>query len=82
MYKNILTIDTLEKIGVLMRIACFTLLSFQGKETPFLFLWIINTCDAIILTYCAFKRNNKAYLLLNSFWILVGLIGIYNSLKS
>lgn len=75
-------IDILEKIGVIMRILSFTALSILGKSTPFLALWLVNTLDAVILTYCAVKKDSKPYILLNSFWILVGLIGIYNSLKA
>jgi hypothetical protein len=73
------TIEVLEFIGVVMRIAAFATLSIMGKETPFLAMWIVNTVDALILTYCAYTRRNKAYTILNSFWLLVGAIGIYNS---
>jgi hypothetical protein len=41
-----------------------------------MFVWIFNTVDAILLTYCAMIKKDKAYTLLNAFWILVGLIGI------
>jgi hypothetical protein len=41
-----------------------------------MFVWIFNTIDAILLTYCASIRKDPAYTLLNGFWILVGLIGI------
>ncbi len=75
------TINLLEGIGVGMRILSFMGLSILGKSTPFLALWIVNTIDAIILTYCAVIRENKSYIILNVFWIIVGLIGIYNSLK-
>ena len=75
------TINILEGIGVGMRILSFTALSIMGKSTPFLALWIFNTFDAIILTYCAVVRENKSYIILNLFWILVGFIGIYNSIK-
>ncbi len=73
-------LDLLETIGVLMRILAFGVLSIMGKDTPFLAMWIVNTIDAVILTYCAYKRQNKAYILLNSFWLIVGLVGIYNSI--
>jgi hypothetical protein len=73
------TIEVLEFIGVVMRIVAFATLSIMGKETPFLAMWIVNTVDALILTYCAYTRRNKAYTILNSFWLLVGAIGIYNS---
>ncbi|MEI6184574.1 MAG: hypothetical protein WCP65_03540 [Bacteroidota bacterium] len=75
------TLNILEGIGVGMRILSFTALSIMGKSTPFLALWLINTFDAILLTYCAIVRKNNSYIVLNLFWILVGLIGIYNSMK-
>ena len=73
-------IEVLELIGVIMRIGSFGMLSIMGPKTPFLTMWIINTVDAVILTYCATKRLNKAYVILNIFWLIVGAIGIYNSL--
>ena len=72
-------LELLEGIGVVMRIAAFGMLSIMGKETPFLWMWIWNTIDAIILTYCAWERNNKPYILMNTFWLIVGAVGIYNS---
>jgi hypothetical protein len=39
-------------------------------------VWIVNTLDAILLTYCAMLKKDKAYTLLNGFWIFVGIIGI------
>ena len=73
-------IEFLELIGVIMRIMAFGTLSVMNKDTPFLLMWIWNTIDAIILTYCAWERDNKPYILLNIFWLIVGVIGIYNSL--
>jgi hypothetical protein len=73
-------IERLESIGVLMRIIAFGVLSIMGKETPFLWMWIWNTIDAVILTYCAWKRENRPYIVLNIFWLIVGVIGIWNSI--
>ena len=73
-------VKLLENIGVVMRIIAFGTLSIMGPSTPFLAMWIWNTIDAIILTYCAWERSNRAYLILNIFWMLVGLIGIYTSI--
>lgn len=70
----------MEHAGVVMRIIAFGTLSILGPQTPFLLMWIWNTIDAIILTYAAWERNNKAYLILNIFWMIVGLVGIYTSI--
>jgi hypothetical protein len=69
-------IPQLEMIGVIMRIICFGLVSWLGPASPFMFVWIVNTLDAILLTYCARIRKDAAYTLLNGFWILVGIVGI------
>lgn len=66
----------LELIGVLMRIFSFSLVSWMGPESPFMFVWIFNTADAALLTWCAALRRDAAYTLLNAFWILIGVIGI------
>lgn len=66
----------LEMVGVLMRIFSFSLVSWLGPESPFMFVWIFNTIDAVLLTWCAALRKDAAYTLLNGFWILIGIIGI------
>jgi hypothetical protein len=74
------TIKWMEHIGVAMRMIAFGTLSIMGPDTPFLYMWIWNTIDAVILTYAAWERDNKAYIILNAFWCIVGLVGIYTSI--
>ena len=62
--------------GVLMRIFSFRLVSWLGPSSPFLFIWVFNTVDAIILSWCAILKKDLAYSVLNLFWILVGVVGI------
>ena len=69
-------ISAMEMLGVIMRIISFTLVSWLGPASPFMFVWIFNTIDAILLTYCATIRKDRAYTLLNGFWIIVGIVGI------
>lgn len=66
----------IEMIGVLMRIFSFSLVSWLGPESPFMFVWVFNTIDAVILSWCAILKKDRAYTLLNVFWIFVGLVGI------
>ena len=68
-------IPQMEMAGVIMRIFCFTLVSWLGPASPFMLVWVVNTLDAILLTYCATLKKDKAYTLLNGFWILVGIVG-------
>ena len=63
-------LELMEGVGVVMRIAAFGMLSVMGKDTPFLYMWIWNTIDAVILTYCAWERDNKPYILMNTFWLI------------
>jgi hypothetical protein len=74
------SVKLLELIGVVMRIIAFGTLSIMGPDTPFLWMWIWNTIDAVILTYASWERSNRAYLILNIFWMIVGIIGIYTSI--
>ena len=69
-------LKTIEMIGVLMRVFSFSLVSWLGPKSPFMFVWIFNTTDALMLTWCSTLKRDKAYILLNGFWILVGLVGI------
>lgn len=68
--------QTLEMIGVLMRIFSFSLVSWMGPQSPFMFVWAFNTIDAMLLSWCAVVRRDRAYITLNTFWIMVGIVGI------
>jgi hypothetical protein len=69
-------IRSLEMIGVLMRIFSFSLVSWMGPLSPFMFVWVFNTVDAVLLSWCAVLKRDRAYTVLNVFWILVGIVGI------
>ncbi len=71
---------SIEMVGVLMRIFSFSLVSWLGPQSPFLFVWAFNTVDAIMLSWCAILKKDTAYTVLNIFWIGVGIIGILRSL--
>jgi hypothetical protein len=68
-----------ELLGVLMRIFSFSLVSWLGPKSPFLFVWTFNTMDAIILSWCSILKKDRAYSLLNIFWIFVGLVGLFRA---
>jgi hypothetical protein len=69
-------VKTMEMLGVLMRIFSFSLVSWLGPQSPFMFVWIFNTIDAVLLTWCAMLRKDAAYTVLNAFWVMIGGIGI------
>lgn len=69
----------LELIGVFMRIFSFSLVSWLGPQSPFMFVWIFNTADALLLSWCAILKRDAAYTLLNVFWVLVGVVGIWRA---
>jgi len=69
-------LKTLEMTGVLMRIGSFSLVSWLGPHSPFMLIWIVNTSDAVLLTWCALLKRDSAYIMLNAFWILIGIVGI------
>ena len=73
-------LELMEGIGVVIRISTFAMLSVMGKDTPFFWMWVFNTIDAVLLTYCAWERGNRPYTIMNIFWLIVGVIGIYNSI--
>lgn len=66
----------LELVGVLMRIGSFATVSWMGQASPFLVVWVVNTADAILLSWCSLVRRDAAYTLLNLFWIVVGIVGV------
>nr|MBP6315512.1 hypothetical protein [Chitinophagaceae bacterium] len=69
-----------EMIGVLMRIISFSIVSWQGENSPYLFVWVFNTLDAILLSWCSILKKDRAYSLLNVFWIFVSIVGILRAL--
>jgi hypothetical protein len=69
-------IKTIEMTGVLMRIASFSAVSWLGPHSPFLIVWLVNTTDAVLLTWCAVLKKDLAYSVLNVFWMVIGAIGI------
>src|SRR5437588_10387657 len=66
----------IEMVGVLMRIFSFSLVSWLGPDSPFLFVWVFNTTDAVMLSWCAIIKKDRAYTVLNVFWVGVGVVGI------
>jgi hypothetical protein len=69
-------IRVIEMTGVLMRIFSFSLVSWLGPASPFMFVWVFNTIDAVMLSWCSILKKDAAYTLLNTFWIMVGIVGI------
>lgn len=69
-------IRTVEMVGVLMRIFSFSLVSWMGPGSPFVFVWAFNTIDAVLLSWCAILKKDNAYTILNVFWIFVGIVGM------
>jgi hypothetical protein len=71
---------TVEMVGVLMRIFSFSLVSWLGPASPFLFVWTFNTADAVVLSWCAILKRDRAYTVLNVFWVGVGVVGILRAM--
>src|ERR1700730_18248249 len=69
-------IRTIELVGVLMRIFSFSLVSWLGPDSPFMFVWVFNTIDAITLSWCSVLKKDLAYSILNVFWVIIGIIGM------
>ncbi len=69
-------VRSIEMVGVLLRIFCFSIFSWLGPQSPFLFIWTINTFVAIVLSWCSIIKKDRAYTIMNLFWIGVGVIGI------
>jgi hypothetical protein len=75
----ILNLRTIEMTGVLMRVFSFSLVSWLGPQSPFLFVWAFNTIDAVMLSWCAIIKKDRAYTVLNVFWVGVGIVGLFRA---
>ncbi|MDD2717943.1 MAG: hypothetical protein PHW04_18800 [Candidatus Wallbacteria bacterium] len=73
-------IRSLEMLGVIMRIFSFSLVSWLGPKSPFVFVWAFNTTDAVILSWCSIIKKDRAYTVLNLFWVLIGVIGMMRAI--
>lgn len=69
----------IEMIGVLMRVFSFSLVSWLGPQSPFFFVWAFNTFDAVLLSWCAIIKKDRAYTILNVFWVGVGIVGLFRA---
>ena len=69
-------IRAIEMTGVLVRICCFSLVSWMGPGSPFLIVWAFNSVDALVLSWCSVIKKDPAYTLLNVFWVGVGIVGM------
>lgn len=69
-------VRTIEMVGVMMRISSFSLVSWLGPDSPFMFVWAFNTLDAVMLSWCSILKKDAAYSLLNVFWVVIGIIGM------
>ena len=69
----------IEMVGVLMRIFSFSLVSWLGPESRFMFVWVSITVYAIMLSWCAIIKKDTAYTVLNVFWVGVGVVGMVRS---
>lgn len=69
-------LKAIEMIAVLLRIGSFSMVSWLGPHSPFLLVWVINSIDAVVLSWCAILKRDMAYTLLNVFWVIIGMIGI------
>jgi hypothetical protein len=67
---------TIEMVAVMMRIGSFSVVSWLGSHSPFLAIWIVNTIDALGLSWCAILKKDLAYTFLNVFWMIIGAVGI------
>ena len=72
----VMNLRTLEMTGVLMRVFSFSLVSWLGPQSPFFFVWSFNTIDAVLLSWCAIIKKDRAYTVLNVFWVGVGIVGL------
>jgi hypothetical protein len=66
----------IELVAVVMRICGFSLVSWLGAHRPFHLVWVVNTTDAVGLSWCAVQRKDLAYTVPNVLWMIIGAVGI------
>jgi hypothetical protein len=77
----VLNLRAIEMTGVLMRVFSFSLVSWLGPQSPFFFVWAFNTIDAVMLSWCAIIKKDRAYTVLNVFWVGVGIVGLFRAAR-
>lgn len=44
-----------------------------------MFVWVFNRIDAVLLSWCAILKRDNADTVLNVFWIMVGIFGMFRA---
>jgi hypothetical protein len=68
-------IKLIEMTGVVMRISNFSLVSWLGPHSTFLFVWMFNTLAAVAPFWCDALKKDAAYTLLKVFRVVIGALG-------
>jgi len=73
--------DIIGSIGVLFVVIAYFLLQINKLTTKNISFSILNAIGSLMILYSLFDNWNLASVLIESFWIIISFIGIYNSLK-
>jgi len=73
--------DIIGSIGVFFVVTAYFLLQINKLNTKNISFSILNAIGSLMILYSLFDNWNLASVMIESFWILISFIGIYNSFK-
>jgi len=73
--------DIIGSIGVFFVVIAYFLLQINKLNTKNISFSILNAIGSLMILYSLFDNWNLASVMIESFWIIISFIGIYNSLK-
>jgi len=73
--------DIIGSIGVSFVIIAYFLLQIDKLNTKNILFSILNAIGSLMILYSLLDNWNLASVIIESFWIVISLIGIYNSFK-
>jgi hypothetical protein len=73
--------DIIGSIGVFFVVVAYFLLQINKLNTKNISFSILNAIGSLMILYSLFDNWNLASVMIESFWIIISFIGIYNSLK-
>lgn len=73
--------DIIGSIGVFFVVIAYLLLQINKLNTKNISFSVLNAIGSLMILYSLIYNWNFASVMIESFWIIISFIGIYNSLK-
>ena len=74
--------DFLGTVGVVLMVVAYLLLQLDRLDSKSLFYSVLNAVGAILVVISLWFKFNPAAFIIEVFWILISLLGIFRALRT